>query len=248
MSRPHVLITGASRGLGRAVAERLLRDGAAVTLLARTSDSMSEFRSEGGYGADRCRILPHDLSGPQDFDDLITGVEAGGGPLCGVVHAAGAQLRKPAIAVSEAELLGMLRLHLVVPFLLSTALARAQVDGGRGGSHVFIGSLGSTIAISQAAPYTAAKSGVMGVVRGLAVELAAAGIRVNAVNPGYVETHLTADLLADSQQRARVRGRTPLGRLGTPAEIASVVAFLLSEDSAFVTGEAINADGGWLAA
>ena len=247
MSAPHYLITGASRGIGLAIAERLLGDGATVSLAARDSDSMSEFRHRIGVSDDRCRVYAADLAALQDFDGFVAEVEARGPGLDGVVHAAGTQLRKPAIEVSEAELQGLLRIHLVVPYLLSTAIARAQIAGGRGGSHVFIASLGSTIAIPNASPYTAAKSGLLGVVRSLAVELADQGIRANAVKPGYVRTELTADLLADPAQRERIVDRTPIGRFGTPQEIAAAVAFLLGADSSYITGEVLTVDGGWLA-
>ncbi|MBO1805088.1 SDR family NAD(P)-dependent oxidoreductase [Leucobacter ruminantium] len=248
MSAPHVLVTGASRGIGLAIAERLLHDGASVTLAARSSDSMSEFRARVGVSEARCRMVQIDLSRSQDFDDLVAAVEEPGQRLDGVVHAAGTQLRKPAIEVGEEELIRLLRIHLVVPYLLSTAVARSQIAGGRGGSHVFIASLGSSIAIPNASPYTAAKSGVMGVVRSLAVELAPHGIRANAVAPGYVRTDLTADLLSSSDQRERILGRTPLGRLGQPREVAAAVSFLLGGDSSFVTGEVLRVDGGWLSA
>lgn len=247
MSTPHILVTGASRGIGLAIAERLLRDGATVTLAARNSDSMSEFRERINMPEKRCRVVQVDLAQPQDFDDFVAAVEGPGPGLDGVVHAAGTQLRKPAIEVAEDELLALLRIHLMVPYLLSTAIARSQIADGRGGSHVFIASLGSNIAIPNASPYTAAKSGVMGVVRSLAVELADRGIRANAVKPGYVQTELTADLLLDPAQRERITKRTPLGRFGAPEEIAAAVSFLLGEESSYITGESISVDGGWTA-
>lgn len=227
--------------------ERLLVDGARVTLVARSTDALVQLRAERPGLAERCYVIAADIAGIEDFDDFLADVERDVGALDGVVHAAGNQLRKPAIDVSAEEFRRIQEIHLVAPFLLSTALARRQIARARGGSHVFIGSLGSSIAIPGASPYTAAKSGVIGIVHALAVELAPHAIRVNAVKPGYVETALTSDLLSIEAQRARVLGRTPLGRLGRPEEIAAAVAFLLGDDAGYITGEAINVDGGWLA-
>ena len=248
MTKPHVLVTGASRGIGLAVAERLLSDGAMVTVVARNAAALADLAEAHGGATGRCRVLARDLAELDDFDELVAAVTGAGElPLTGVVHAAGTQLRKPAIEVEEAEFARILRIHVTVPFLLSTAIARAQIAAGAAGSHVFIGSLGSHIAVPGAAPYTAAKSAVLGVVHSLATELAPHGIRANAVDPGYVETELTADLLKIDAQRNRILNRTPLGRLGRPEEIASVVAFLLGDDATYVTGEDIRVDGGWLA-
>jgi len=112
---------------------------------------------------------------------------------------------------------------------------------------VFIGSLTSARGIANIAPYAAAKSALLGVIRTLAVEWAASGTRVNGIAPGYFRTELTADLFADCDRAAWVHDRIPMGRLGDPADLAGAVVFLLSPASGYITGQLLPVDGGWLA-
>ena len=138
-------------------------------------------------------------------------------------------------------------IHLDAPFFLSTALHRDQLGDGRRGAHVFIGSLTSARGIANIAPYAAAKSALLGVIRTLAVEWATSGTRVNGIAPGYFRTELTADLFADRDRAAWVLDRIPMGRLGDPADLAGAVVFLLSPASGYITGQLLPVDGGWLA-
>jgi NAD(P)-dependent dehydrogenase (short-subunit alcohol dehydrogenase family) len=121
-----------------------------------------------------------------------------------------------------------------------------QVEGVAG-RHIFVGSLTSHLGIANISAYGASKSGVMGVVRSLAVEWATAGITVNAVIPGYIETQLTQDLLADPERRAWVLSRIPMARIGTPEDLAGAIVFLSSDAAKYITGQSIVVDGGWLA-
>ncbi|MFZ0756042.1 MAG: SDR family oxidoreductase, partial [Trebonia sp.] len=181
-------------------------------------------------------------------DQLIASARgATGGPLDGIVHAAGTQYRAAAAAVPVAAWRDLMAIHLDAPFFLSTALHRDQLRDGRPGTHVFIGSLTSARGIANIAPYAAAKSALLGVIRTLAVEWAASGTRVNGIAPGYFRTELTADLFADPDRAAWVLDRVPMGRLGDPADLAGAVVFLLSPASGYITGQLLPVDGGWLA-
>lgn len=240
----HVVVTGAGRGLGRAIAEAAAAAGAHLTLVARTQsqieDTQASIEATGGAAAVRCADLA-------DRD----GLRALAGDLSrravdGVVHAAGIQHRATAGDFDDDDVDRVLNVNLKAPFALSRELHRRAPDKPPG-SHVFIGSLGSSIAIPRAVAYAASKAGVMGVVRTLAVEWAPSGIRVNAVSPGYFHTHLTADLLEQPEQRTRVLSRIPMGRLGRPEEAGGAVVFLLSDAASYITGQQIVVDGGWLA-
>ncbi len=240
-----VLVTGAGRGLGRAMALGVAGAGATVVAVARTAGELAETAALADPG--RVHVLPWDLAAPDTADDLVAGAQRLAGPLHGVVHAAGIQHRSPAADFPADAWQRILTVNLSAPFFLSTAVHRAQAARGESGSHVFIGSLASSIGLRDVAAYAASKAGVLGVVRALAVEWAASGARVNCVAPGYIRTALTEDLFADAERAAWVAGRIPMGRLGEPADLAGAIVFLLAEASAYITGQLINVDGGWLA-
>ncbi|HLX78378.1 MAG TPA: SDR family oxidoreductase, partial [Acidimicrobiales bacterium] len=190
--------------------------------------------------------LSGDVSQLDELERLVDDA-SNGALITDVVHAAGVQVRKAAVEVTPSDWQAIARVNLEGPFFLSTSVARRQLDAGEPGSHVFVASLGTSLGIRHIAPYVATKSGVMGIVRTLALEWATAGIRVNAIAPGYFETSLTSDLLADPGQRARVISRIAMGRLGIPDDLAGATIFLLSQASTYVTGQLLNVDGGWLA-
>jgi NAD(P)-dependent dehydrogenase (short-subunit alcohol dehydrogenase family) len=163
------------------------------------------------------------------------------------VHGAGIQKRQPASEFSVADWRGVLNVNLEAPFFLSTSVFRSQRARGAVGSHIFVGSLSSSLGLANAAAYAASKSGTLGVVRTLAVEWASAGVRVNCLGPGYFATALTADLFDDEARAQWVLSRIPMQRLGTADDLAGAVVFLLSDASSYITGQLLNIDGGWLA-
>lgn len=241
-----VLVTGGGRGLGRAIALSLVASGADVTVLARSAaDVDATVEAAATLGAGSCTGRTQDLSDLDALDPLAEELDAGG--IHGVVHAAAAQVRRPALEITPEDWRLVMGVGLESAFFLTTAIARRQVAAGRPGSHVFIGSLNSTIGLAGVAPYAAAKSGMLGAVRVLSTELSRSGIRVNVVAPGYVRTAMTDALLSDPAAEARILGRIPMGELGSPADIAGPVAFLLSDAARYVTGQVLNVDGGWLA-
>ena len=238
-----VIVTGAGRGLGQGIALALVRAGADVVGAARSPDQVRATAEAAAGESGSFRPLVADVSRASGLDDIV----AAAGGVWGVVHAAGNQVRKPAVEVTRQEWRSIQDVHLEAPFFLSTALARAQIQTGTGGSHLFVASLGSAIGLPQIAPYAAAKSGVLGLVRTLAAEWAEAGIRVNAILPGYFHTALTDALLTDPAQRDRVLSRIPMRRLGTVDDLGGAAVFLLSAASSYITGHCLTVDGGWLA-
>jgi 2-dehydro-3-deoxy-D-gluconate 5-dehydrogenase len=241
----HVVVTGAGRGLGRAIAEAVAAAGASVTLVARTEAQLTETKlaveSAGGSARVRCADLSR-LDAVTDLARELTTRE-----VHGVVHAAGITHRQDAADFDDEALRRVLTLNLEAPIVLSRELMKHRVVGGPA-SHVFIGSLGTSIGLPRALAYTASKAGILGVVRTMAVEWATLGVRVNAISPGYFRTELTADLLDQPAEFARIEGRIPMRRLGRPEELGGAAVFLLSNASSYMTGQQIIVDGGWMAA
>lgn len=221
--------------------------GAHVIGIARSEDELAETAALAVGEAGSFSPWRADLSRHAEIDSLVRRI-GDEGPILGVVHAAATQIRKPAEEVTLEDWERVLALNLTTPFLLSVALARSQRTQGAVGSHVFVGSLASSIGLPRIAPYVAAKSGLIGVMRALAVEYAEHAIRFNALCPGYLQTRMTDDLLTDADQRNRVLGRIPMRRLGEADDLAGAVVYLLSDASSYVTGQVVNVDGGWLAA
>jgi 2-deoxy-D-gluconate 3-dehydrogenase len=242
-----VIVTGAGRGIGRAIAVALADAGAVVAGVARSADELHATQElVNGHGAS-FHPVAFDLRQTERLAELVETVETQFGDVFGVVHAAGVQLRKPAVDVTPDEWNAVHTVNLEAPFFLSTALAKRQITSQRRGSHVFVGSLTSAIGAAGVAPYCATKSAVAGVVRALAVEWAGDGIRVNGIGPGYFQTALTEELLSSPGDRQRILGRIPMGRIGDPQDIAGAVLFLLGDASSYMTGQFVYVDGGWLA-
>jgi 2-deoxy-D-gluconate 3-dehydrogenase len=243
----HVLVTVAGRGIGRALAIACGHDGAVVSLIARTAEQIDSVAQEIRDSGGNAYPYPFDVADTDGIRDLIATVDVRQ-PITGVVHAAGIQIRQDAVTFGVDDWRHVQQVNVEAPFLLSQALAQLQIsDQRKRCSHVFIGSLGSSIAIPRGVAYAASKSALLGIVRTLATEWAPYRIRVNAVAPGYFLTELTRELLSDAAQHARVLSRIPMGRLGQPEELGGAVTFLLSEAASYITGQVINVDGGWLA-
>ena len=242
----HVVVTGGGRGLGQGIAVSAALSGAHVTVVARSEDQLRTTADliEGKGGT--CRIVPADLSDIDALGDLVAELSEPA-PIDGIVHVAGVQLRKEAVDVTVEDWRWVQRMNVEAPYFLSTAVARLQQKAQRPGSHVFIGSLNSTIGLPRISPYAASKTALLGMARVMSTEWAAHGQRANVVGPGYFHTQLTDDLFKDPANRARVLGRIPAGRLGNPADLGGAVVFLLSDASRYLTGQLINVDGGWLA-
>lgn len=235
-----VLLTGGSRGLGRAMAEGLAQAGASVVAVARTA---TEDSADG-----RVRTVQADVADLDALPDLVDRAEEMlEGHVDTVVHAAGVQHRAAAVSFPPEEWQRLVTVNLTAPFTLSQEVGRRQLERSEPGSHIFIASLTSHIGLPNLAAYAATKSGVMGVVRTLAVEWAASGIRVNALGPGYFRTALTEALFQDEAARERLYQRIPMKRFGQPVDLSGPAVFLASDASRYVTGQLLMVDGGWTA-
>ncbi|MBL3699365.1 SDR family NAD(P)-dependent oxidoreductase [Leucobacter luti] len=242
----HTVVTGGSRGLGRGIAHGIAAAGGAVTIVARSAEQAAATAAEIAANGGTAQVRAADIGALDELDSLIADIAAGD-PIDGIVHAAGIQLRKPAMEVSPAELLRVLNVNLHAPYLLSAAVARHQTAAERAGSHVFIGSLNSSIGLPGISPYVVAKTGLVGMARAFSTEWSAAGIRANVVAPGYFATEMTEGLLANPADHDRIMARIPMRQLGDPADIGNACVYLLSPAARYVSGTLLNVDGGWLA-
>ncbi|HJL17309.1 MAG TPA: SDR family oxidoreductase [Sandaracinaceae bacterium LLY-WYZ-13_1] len=256
MSRAaRILVTGASRGIGRAVAASLLAEGRRVALLARDEARLAEVAETA---PDRAAVLVADLADEAaPHARLIEAAARALGGLDGLVHAAGVAPHAPLAGIHEAHLRVAQALHVRAPLMLTQALAARLRAEEAPGSVVF---LASTLGVRPAPGtlvYAATKAALINLTRGLALELAPDGVRVNAVAPGVVDTDMvraprlapgepapegeTRERLVAAQLEA-LRSLHPLGRLGTPEEVAEAVRYLL--DAAWATGSVLTLDGG----
>jgi 2-dehydro-3-deoxy-D-gluconate 5-dehydrogenase len=240
-----VLVTGGGRGLGLGMATAASDAGATVVLANRSAEQLdaavTQINARGGHAFG----LPVDLAGPAAGHQLIDQVLAEHGRIDGLVHAAGNQYRSGVLEFPGVAFDDVIRLHLRTAFDLAQATARHLVERREGGSILFVGSLTSEAAgIRNVVAYSAAKSGLLGLMRTFAVELASHGIRVNTIAPGFFATEMTADVKGDAYRQS-LYDRIPAGRMGTPEDLGGVATFFLSDASRYVTGQCLTVDGGW---
>jgi len=239
------LVTGAGSGIGQAIAVGLASAGAEVALVYRTSAEETAAQVRGLGRVARTYAADLATADAADLRALVDQVRADFGRLDIVVNNAGCITVASAQELSTQAWQQDVHINLTSTFLLSQAAVHGFA--GSPGSIINIASVLSFQGSSHVAAYTAAKSGVAGLTRALAVEWAPLGIRVNAVAPGYVRTAMTARLLEDNDLRAPIDARIPMGRWADPQDIAGPVTFLASDAAGYVTGVVLPVDGGWLA-
>jgi gluconate 5-dehydrogenase len=237
------LVTGAQRGLGFAIARGLAEAGAVVALNGRKPD---ELRSavdsliDAGHRASACVFDVTDADGARGG---VAAIEREHGRLDILVNNAGIQRRNRLVDFKREDWDDVIATNLTAPFLVSQAALPGMI-ARKSGKIIHIASLMSDLARPTVVPYTAAKGGVRQLTRGMAVELAAHNIQVNAISPGYFATEMNRALIDDSEFNAWVCKRTPAGRWGQPEEIAGLAVFLASAAANYVTGQLITIDGG----
>lgn len=240
------LITGASRGLGQAMALGLAEAGADIVGLDRTGcddDTGPKVRALGR----RFHEIVTDLrqAGTDDLNAIVAEAEAAMGRLDILINNAGIIRRAPAIEFSEQDWDDVLHINLRAAFFLSQAAARVMIPRA-GGKIINVASMLSFQGGVFVPSYTAAKSGIAGLTRALANEWAPHGINVNAIAPGYMATDNTAPLRADKSRADSILGRIPAGRWGMPDDLQGTAVFLASDAARYMHGAIIPVDGGWL--
>ena len=234
------LVTGAARGIGRAIAIELAGAGANL-LITSAASAEPGARLSAELGSERCRYVQADLRDPAAAEHLVDSALQLWGRLDILVNNAAVSVSKLLVSSSDAELADVMEVNLAAAFRLMRAAARPMLLH-HSGAIVNVSSLAAQRAGRGQGLYAASKAALEALTRAAAVELGRKGIRVNAVAPGFVRTDLTAALL--DQVGAALERRVPLGRLGTPAEIAAVVAFLVSDRAAYIHGAVVPVDGG----
>jgi len=233
------LVSGGSRGLGLAITESLLQKGQRVATFSRTpGEGLDKLKAAHG---DQLTCLKGDMADAASLEDVVRVVERDAGPIEALINNAGIAIDGVLATMLPAQIEQLISINLTGTLLLTRLVTRRMVVRSRG-NIISISSIIGLRGYSGLSAYSATKAGLDAMTRALARELGGRNIRVNSIAPGYLETEMTHGL--DDEQRGQIVRRTPLGRLGTPADVLGAVHFLLSADSAFMTGQVRVVDGG----
>lgn len=238
------VVTGGAQGIGLACADRLREEGAKVVIgdVQDWDASAAKTKLEPG---DDVLYIRTDVTERAQVEQLIASAVDRFGGVDALVSNVGAARNTPFLDLSDDELIQGFQINLISMILCGQAAARQMKAQGRGGAIVNMSSVNAVMTMPGFTIYNVSKGGIEQLTRGMALELAELGIRVNAVGPGTILTELSRKaVLSNEEARRTVMSRTPIGRFGEPSEVASVVAFLASDDASYVTGETVFIDGG----
>ncbi len=237
------LVTGASRGIGRAIAVALGAAGAAVACAARSIDQVEATAAKIRAGGGAARAFRLDVTRTEDVTATVRGVEEALGPIDVLVNNAGIIGQRKTVELTDEEWQRMLDTNLTSMFRCARAVAPSMIERG-GGRIINLGSMWGCVGVPQFTAYCVSKAGVDALTRCLAVEWARHGIRVNCLAPGYIRTDFSIDALADARTRELILSKIPMRRVGEPEEVGSLAVYLASPVSEFMTGQTIYLDGG----
>jgi NAD(P)-dependent dehydrogenase (short-subunit alcohol dehydrogenase family) len=238
-----VLVSGGSRGIGRALAAGFIDRGAHVVITGRDADSLAATAAEIGQPGKNVWTVVCDVAKPADIAPAVERIVTERGRIDTLVNVAGVNRRKPSADLTEEDFDFVVDINLKGAWLMSQAVGRHMLARGAG-NQIQIASLNTDRPLSWILPYAVSKAGVGHMTKALALEWGPRGIRVNAIAPGFILTDLSRKLWSDPTMQAWNQAHTPLRRLGNPEDLVGAAVFLASLASAFMTGQTLYVDGG----
>jgi len=235
------IVTGGASGLGLAITKKFVQSGIKTIIVGRNQENLSAVATELG---ELCHYKVCDLSDVAAIPALINEIKAEYPKIDILVNNAGINLKKHFTEVTDEEFQRIVQTNMNAVFSLSREVSKAMLEAGIG-CIINISSMAAQYGIPYVIAYTAAKTGIEGMTKAMAVELSPRGIRVNCVAPGFIKTNMSAKALdSDPERKQKVMSRTPMGHLGEPNDVAEAVYFLSSDAAKYITGVVLPVDGG----
>lgn len=235
------IVTGGGSGLGYAIAAKFIKQGLRTIIIGRNEEKLHAAREAFGP---LCATISFDLNDLSQIPALVQSIVEEHGQIDVLVNNAGINMKKPLVEVSDEEFQRIVQTNVNAMFALTREVAKAMLPRKQG-AIVNISSMASQYGIPKVIAYTASKSAIEGMTRAMAVDLSPEGVRVNCVAPGFIATDMSAKALNnDPERKNKVLSRTPMGKLGTPEDVAEAVYFFSSDAAKFVTGTVLPVDGG----